>query len=1424
MADTSRDIELRIRVRDLTNADINKLTKSVDDLSGSLDKNLAAASRLEIKEKDLKNILQQLDAAAKNTVGLDALINRYKSVSEQVEKQEALLRKAQAALAAHQAAMESGAKKGVDAERSLLNFEKAVQRAEARVETNAKTLGDLANQLKAAGIAADQLAEAEKLLLASAEKNGNARTKLTEFIRNYAQVEREATEALRQKAVEEQREAEAIERAAKAYRDKVAAIKAANDASLIAFNQQRDSNRLQAENAQQQKIEEAKDLAARQQRATQDLADYNNANLRTQLSGDLDAFNKRIEKQQQLNQFVQAGRQLEVQRGRDQTREATAVTQSLRREQNERREDDNITYRQFIENQKKVTLQRKLDADDQRRGNRQTPGFLGLRPYELTNLGYQVNDVLTGFASGQNPIQILAQQGGQFIQIFGRQVLLWSPIIVAGLGAITVAVAALSSRLQTAASNREFTAYLETNRSQVDQNAVSLTNLRKQLRDVGVGWDEAGKAIKTALDSNIRADRINEVTFAARAMARVTGEDVPTATKDLVDGITGGAKAFDDLIAKYPALNTEQVKYIRNLFETNQTGKAHIEILKLIGDQYRKAEKDSLSPLQIKVEALAASWHKFTDNLGQSQTFDKVITGVQNTVTAVDNLVHSLDELFKTLDKPGVKRFTDIASIAMRPYEAIRDALGGGTFGKVVGGIINPVGALTSDATQPGAIPSTMGPPGPDPRFSFQAGKNIPIDTEQLRILVEGLKEASKYLPPGYSVKAISSERPHATTESGTPSEHAAGRALDVIIVDENGKPIPSLMGTQQRVYDPLFQKFDQVLAAILQNKLPPGTPVAFGGTFVSGGPDAGHYSIGGREAQRTAGRVVPAANFGSATVTGGAQTGTDVTNPAGSGRGRAAGEAELRRLNDELELQRANSREIEKQAILDQKRKELADQRIPEEEQKRILDLLGQQVTLRQKNQELSEQDTRQKSFEGDSLKDRIAIEAAGQAARQRYLKEGITNYEQLYAAQIKGEQDARAELAKRRSEQDQFDAAKKRVDELQRGLDAEHKSALDQINQATNLRYDNEIKQLEKLKERRKNTDAADIDSQISRLNDLRNQQLGRNTLEAAQKQASEALSTRQQIISVANKLEEAGAITIQEKENMTKAAFDATRESILAAADAIEKYLKSAEGLKETPTRIALLTAQMKELRQEVQYIDPFWKGLKTTFTDSFSKNLEGAFNTVTEAIGGALAKTKEWKDVWTGLKNAAANFFAGLLKDLATYILKAQAAKLASELLGGTSVGDFFGIAKPAASALGAAAGAGPDLSTVFANAPNAIRGTLVLHRGAVVGRGGDYRTTPESWWANAPRYHNGTLVGLAPDEQRAILKKGEEVIASDNPRNIMNGGGKSGAINIRNVLVDDPRRVPEAMAGAHGERVILQTLTKNLATVRQLVRG
>ena len=59
--------------------------------------------------------------------------------------------------------------------------------------------------------------------------------------------------------------------------------------------------------------------------------------------------------------------------------------------------------------------------------------------YQMQNLSYQLNDVITGFASGQPPMQIFAQQGGQIFQIFQQ--------MTVSAGSVSGALQALGSSL-----------------------------------------------------------------------------------------------------------------------------------------------------------------------------------------------------------------------------------------------------------------------------------------------------------------------------------------------------------------------------------------------------------------------------------------------------------------------------------------------------------------------------------------------------------------------------------------------------------------------------------------------------------------------------------------------------------------------------------------------------------------------------------------------------------------------------------------------------------------------------------------------------------------------------------------------------------------------------------------------------------------
>lgn len=127
-----------------------------------------------------------------------------------------------------------------------------------------------------------------------------------------------------------------------------------------------------------------------------------------------------------------------------------------------------------------------------------------------------------------------------------------------------------------------------------------------------------------------------------------------------------------------------------------------------------------------------------------------------------------------------------------------------------------------------------------------------------------------------------------------------------------------------------------------------------------------------------------------------------------------------------------------------------------------------------------------------------------------------------------------------------------------------------------------------------------------------------------------------------------------------------------------------------------------------------------------------------------------------------------------------------------------------------------------LDTVYPGLGKTVSATMgagVKHRGGMVGTGPVRQVNPLIF-AGAPRYHSGGVVGLKSDEVPAILQKGEEVLAKNDPRNAANGGGQGGGVRVINVI--DPNMVGDYMSSSAGERAVLNVLQRNSGAVKQVL--
>jgi hypothetical protein len=132
-------------------------------------------------------------------------------------------------------------------------------------------------------------------------------------------------------------------------------------------------------------------------------------------------------------------------------------------------------------------------------------------------------------------------------------------------------------------------------------------------------------------------------------------------------------------------------------------------------------------------------------------------------------------------------------------------------------------------------------------RLAADPGVNINA-TPAIQQLVAIASEASRTLPDGYRVIVTSTLRPGAiVADSGGPSQHAAGNAIDIAIVDPNGARIPNKGSDDTGLYRQLAIAAFNANQRLFPNR---SGQLAWGGNFTTGpvaGPrDLMHFDYGG--------------------------------------------------------------------------------------------------------------------------------------------------------------------------------------------------------------------------------------------------------------------------------------------------------------------------------------------------------------------------------------------------------------------------------------------------------------------------------------------------------------------------------------------------------------------------------------------------
>lgn len=270
-------------------------------------------------------------------------------------------------------------------------------------------------------------------------------------------------------------------------------------------------------------------------------------------------------------------------------------------------------------------------------------GFLGLDPFQLQNLSYQVNDVFTGLASGQPPFQVFAQQAGQIVQIFpgiisgfARWLPLIAPVAVA-IGVLAGAVGEANKQLETLRTANTVLASLgQTN----GYDTKKFQEVVESFRAIGVSAEEALESTKIFVTEGLNPAAVDDYVIAAKNLADVQGIDVKTATEELTKAFTAGADEVLALDDKYHFLTDTQRE---NLIASKDTKDEYNEVNKAFTALYTKMQEGANAakgPMTDATNTLRSAWRTLLNTFADTGIIESVTKFISNAVLGFSYLVN----------------------------------------------------------------------------------------------------------------------------------------------------------------------------------------------------------------------------------------------------------------------------------------------------------------------------------------------------------------------------------------------------------------------------------------------------------------------------------------------------------------------------------------------------------------------------------------------------------------------------------------------------------------------------------------------------------------------------------------------------------------------------------------------------------------
>ncbi len=1104
----------------------------------------------------------------------------------------------------------------------------------------------------------------------------------------------------------------------------------------------------------------------------------------------------------------------------------------------------------------------------QGRGEKGKIGFLGLKPYEMTNLGYQINDVFTQLASGTSLTQTLAQQGGQILQLFPRVgaaivAALGNPVIltaVAGFAAIAMAVVRLNNE---AARLREFEGVLRTIGQDAGYTATALSDAADELDRYGMSAQEAVAAVRTFMREGINPERINEFGRAAQDMADVLGVDVADAVQQVTDGFTGGWDALMRLQEATGFLSTEERRHLQVMFERGQAQEALTQAFEIFRGRMDEGARRANGSWTRAARSVDNAWKNFLDRMatapGQMGDWIRSWHSLGDVVDRVARLLGGMPT-----DALNVTPSTEVTEAAvqglerqlasLRRMKEAAEAVGRDT--RQIDGWIAEAETRIQElrASNPLTDPNSEA----NQRYLDETQRVLDLErqirearTDAERTRLEGQRAYNEEMQRSHNEEVARLRQREAVEQSNIRDRRdILQNASRYIGRNEN---VAADRGVLQELFRAANINIDPRMVAwcaafvnaVLATQGVQGTGSLSARSFLNFGtetnnPTAGDLVVLRRGRDERQGHVGFLTGFdrngNPRIVSGNAGGGREVTEQTFN-RSDVLGYRRIPTTGSEMNPVHLDERRAQNQAEFNRQLDlEIEQRRRVVEQQRGLLGLSGEQLHTEQRRQAVDDAlyQARTNASQRDlelSEERRAAIEEIAGAEWD------VANARERATAAV---DEASAE---RQALIDRLMAAREAGENE---LAAQLETQLDRVNEALRQAVENAIRFWAQW-------DTPEARAAVMTLNGMR-EGIGRTSEDMTrgplQQRMDQLVQQRSGLQERVDLLRNEGQIAQADQLREQIRALD---QQLLQAIDRMIEFWSVSQRPEAAATLLSL-----QNLRNQIVAAGDEFRISAGEIQQAFAGSMVSSVTNWAQAIGegrNALGAT------WDMLRGFAADF----IQKLAQMALQALALRAAMKLGFGGAANAMSGLtsAAPLTAAAGTLAASGAVLTgaagglnvaggalnaagavwTIVAARISAAAAQLaaagatgggegglglmglalgLFHRGGIAGAATQSRGM-QAMTGFFQRYHTGGIAGFAPDEVGAILKRGEEILTRDDPRHRFNGWGAPAAepkVDLKNVIMFDmDSAVSEALHSRVGERTLLSVIRRNSRAVR-----